>query len=100
MAKIVLAPSIAMAPVVKSLDRRVMPYLTGPGAGSIIVLVFPENEWLMASQKLTNCCVAAIALVSGVPKYASFHCAPCIWRFLLSHSLFLLSCESINGCIC
>jgi len=34
----------------------------------------------------------------GVPKYASFldNCAPCIWRFLLSHSFLLLSYESIN----
>jgi len=47
-----------------------------------------KDSEVMASQKLTNCCVAAIALATSTyGKYASLldNRAPCIWRFLLSH---------------
>jgi hypothetical protein len=40
------------------------------------------------THQLLRCCNCSRHC--GVPKYASFldNCAPCIWRFLLSHSLF------------
>jgi hypothetical protein len=51
---------------------------------------------MMASQKLVNCCVAAIAS----RKYVSLldNRAPCIWRFLLkpSRSMFFVKASSMQ----
>jgi hypothetical protein len=40
------------------------------------------------THQLLRCCNGSRHC--GVPEYASFldNCAPCIWRFLLRHSLF------------
>jgi hypothetical protein len=53
------------------------------------------TDGVAKTHQLLRCCNCSRHC--GVPKFASFldNCAPCIWRFLLSHSLFLLSCESI-----
>ena len=52
-------------------------------------------DGIAKTHQLLRCCNGSRHC--GVPEYASFldNCAPCIWRFLFSHSLFFLSCESI-----
>jgi hypothetical protein len=55
-----------------------------------------KKDGVAKTHQLLRCCNCSRHC--GVPEYASFldNCAPCIWCFLLSHSLFLLSCESIK----
>jgi len=59
-----------------------------------------NNDGVAKTHQLLRC--SNCSRHCGVPKYASFldNCAPCIWRFLLSHPLILLSCESIKTCRC
>ena len=62
-------------------------------------VLFGKFDGVAKIHQLLRCCNCSRHC--GVPEYASFldNCAPCIWRFLLSHSLFLLSCERIKfGC--
>jgi hypothetical protein len=54
----------------------------------VMAFDFSIYDGVAKTHQLLRCCNCSRHC--GVPKYASFldHCAPCIWRFLLSHSLF------------
>jgi hypothetical protein len=67
-----------------------------PSAGGRWKRPRPRDDGVAKTHQLRRC--GNWSHVFDVRKHASLldNCAPCIWRFLLSHSLFLLSCESIN----
>jgi hypothetical protein len=55
-----------------------------------------KSDGVAKTHQLLRCCNCSRHC--GVPKYASFldNCAPCIWRFLLSHSLFCFLAKASN----
>jgi hypothetical protein len=55
---------------------------------SVCVPSAARVDGVAKTHQLLRCCNCSRHC--GVPKYTSFldNCAPCIWRFLLSHSLF------------